>query len=384
MHTITRDELKALSEAQSGWCVSLFMPTHRPAAERQQDLIQFKNLLRQAEARLVAQEMRMTDVQALLSPALQLVGDNLIWRQPSDGLAVFVSPGLFRYYQLPLAFETVVVVAQRFALKPLLPLLGGEERFYVLALSQNAVRLLKGTRHSVEVVALDGVPQSMAEALRFEEQLKQTQWHTVGSPGRGGPIPVFHGQGTGIDDTKDRLLRFFQQVDAGLHSTLRDEQSPLILAAVDYLMPIYRQVNSYPHLMEAGISGNPEERSAEELRAAGWSLVQPHIEKAQQDAIGVYRRYAGGALASHDLPTIVRAAHQGRVQLLLVAAGAQRWGTFDTEADRVAVHAEPAADDEDLLDRAAVQTYLQAGDVYVLASDAMPGEMPVAAVFRYA
>ena len=38
--------------------------------------------------------------------------------------------------------------------------------FYVLALSQNEVRLLQATRHSVREIDLTGVPQSMAEALR--------------------------------------------------------------------------------------------------------------------------------------------------------------------------------------------------------------------------
>jgi len=42
-----------------------------------------------------------------------------------------------------------VVVSDRFHLKPLLPLLTGDGRFYILALSQNQVRLLQGTRYSV-------------------------------------------------------------------------------------------------------------------------------------------------------------------------------------------------------------------------------------------
>jgi hypothetical protein len=42
-----------------------------------------------------------------------------------------------------------VVVTDRFHIKPLLPLLSGDGRFYVLALSQSEVRLLQGTRYSV-------------------------------------------------------------------------------------------------------------------------------------------------------------------------------------------------------------------------------------------
>jgi hypothetical protein len=384
MNTITRDELKALTQEQAGWCVSLFMPAHRSAAETQQDQIRFKNLLREAEAHLLAGGLRATEARALLEPAQQLASEGVIWRQPSDGLAVFISARLFRYYQLPLAFEAVVVVAQRFHLKPLLPLLSDEGHFYVLALSQNAVRLLKGTPHTVKDVPLEGVPQSMAEAMRFEEPNKQIQWHTIGSPGRGGPIPVFHGQGTGIDDTKERLVRYFQKVNAGLHKLLCAERAPLILAAVGHLMPIYREVNTYPHLMEEGIAGNAEERSAAELHAAAWAIVQPHVLRVQHDTIEIYHEYAGGARASHDLATIVRAAHEGRVQRLLVVAGAQRWGTFDLKTESIVVHAEQVAGDEDLLDRAAVETYLHGGTVHALPSDALPEKTPVVALFRSA
>jgi hypothetical protein len=46
----------------------------------------------------------------------------------------------------------LVIVSERFHVKPLLPLLSGDGRFYVLALSQNEIRLLQGTRYSVEQV----------------------------------------------------------------------------------------------------------------------------------------------------------------------------------------------------------------------------------------
>jgi len=43
----------------------------------------------------------------------------------------FVASDLFRYYRLSLLFEELVVVTDRFHLKPLLPLLSSDERFMV-------------------------------------------------------------------------------------------------------------------------------------------------------------------------------------------------------------------------------------------------------------
>jgi hypothetical protein len=53
------------------------------------------------------------------------------------------------HYHLLVTFVFNTEDSDRFHLKPLLPLLTGDGRFYILALSQNQVRLLQGTRYSV-------------------------------------------------------------------------------------------------------------------------------------------------------------------------------------------------------------------------------------------
>ncbi|MBI3029655.1 MAG: hypothetical protein HYY64_09110 [Candidatus Rokubacteria bacterium] len=362
-------------------CVSIFMPSHRAGAATKQDPIRLKNLLRQAEERLLDAGLRRPQAKALLKPASALLDDSLFWRYQSDGLAVFVAPGGARRYRLPYRFDELVVVAGRFHLKPLLPLFTGEGRFYVLALSQNEVRLLQGTRHSVDEVELNTVPPSLAEALKYDDPEKQLQFHTR-TPGGAGPRPaIFHGHGTG--DVKDDLLRYFQQIDRGLRELLRDEQAPLVLAGVEYLLPIYRQASGYPHVVEEGITGNPEGTRAKELHAQAWAIVEPRFLEAREAAAARYRQLAGSGAASADLREILPAAAHGRVDFLFVAVGVQRWGTFDPDTGAVELHEEAAAGDEDLLDRAALETLTSAGVVYAAEPPLVPADAPLAAVFRY-
>ncbi|MGH8601564.1 MAG: hypothetical protein ACREXR_01910 [Gammaproteobacteria bacterium] len=67
---ISSDEFRALAEHQKeGPHVSLFMPTARAGAEIQQSPIRFKNLIREVESRLEAQQMRKPEIEALLNPA---------------------------------------------------------------------------------------------------------------------------------------------------------------------------------------------------------------------------------------------------------------------------------------------------------------------------
>lgn len=383
MRIFTREELRILAEVAQAPCVSLYMPTHRVPTENQQDRTRLKNLLRQAQESLQTYGLRPAEAEALLEPATRLLGAIPFWKDKRDGMVLFIAPGLFRHYRLPTTFEPLVVVAHRFHVKPLLAFLGGSE-FFVLALSQNAVRLFEGSPFGLSSIDdLEGVPKSLADALKYEELVKQLQFRTgIGTGGaRGERAAMFHGQSA--DDAKDRILRYFRQIDEGLRDLLREEQAPLILAGVEYLLPIYKEVNTYQHLLDQGITGNPEWLNPEELHRQAWALVQPFFRREQEQAAGRYLQLAGTGKTSHDPGEIVPGAYHGRVECLFVAVGRQQWGDYDPGANRVDLHAAPQAGSIDLLDLAATQTLLHGGAVFAVEASEVPDKALLAAVFRY-
>lgn len=382
MNLLNKDELKELMVEQPGWQVSIYLPTHRAGADTQQDPIRFKNLLRQAEEKLIEAGLRTVDARMMLQPALDLDGYSPFWRHLADGLALFLTADLFHAHRLPFKFNEVVVVGERFHIKPLLPLLSGDGQFYVLALSQNGVRLLRGTRYSVAEIELDDMPGSLAETLRHDDQGRPIQFHTrTDSSGQRGAI--FFGHGAGSEEDKKNILRYFRQIDAGLRDILRDEQAPLVLAGVDYLLPLYHEANRYRHLLDRGITGNPEELAAEELHRQAWDIVRLDFEQAEQAAAARYAQLAGSERASNDLTTIVSAAYHARIDVLFVASGTHHWGRYNPAGDTVHAHETAEPGDEDLLDFAALHTLLNGGTVYAVEPDQVPGQALLAAVFRY-
>jgi hypothetical protein len=361
----------------------MYMPTHRAGRETRQNPIRLKNLLREAEKQLIGEGLLSPEAEALLAPMESLLGDAYFRRHQSDGLAMFSSVGLFRHYTLPLAFDELVVVSRRFHVKPLLPLLTGDGRFYVLALSQNEVRFLESTRYSVREVELKGVPQGLAEALQYDDKERQLQFHTSTRVGRGEQAAVFHGQGVGADDAKTDILRYFRQIDRRLSALLKGERAPLVFAGVDYLLPIYKEANKYAHLVDEGVLGSPDGVSAGELHDHAWAIVEPHFLKARDEACLRYEQLAGTEQTSNKLAKVVTAAYQGRIEELFVAVGIQQWGIFEPGTHRVHHHREAEPGDEDLLDFAAVHTLLHGGTVYAVAPDQIPDNTFIAAVFRY-
>lgn len=386
MDEFTRDDLRELVAHRCERCVSIYLPTHRTGPDIQEDRIRFKNLLRQAERLLASGGARKPEISEVVGRALEMASDALFWQHQAEGLALFLAPDLMRVFRAPVAFPEVAVVADRFHVKPLLPLLEEQDRFYVLSISQNDVRLFRMTRHWSQEIALEGVPRSMDEALKYDSPQKQLQFYT-GAPSAGGARgAMFHGHGTSQEDAKDDLRRFFLLVDEGLGAHLKEERAPLVLAAVDYLMPIYRQVSSYPHLAGAGIAGNPEGLGSDELRAQAWPLVEPVFLKARQEAAERFYGLAGTGRASGDLPMVLRAAHEGRIDTLFVAVGEQRWGKIDPETGEAVPHEEAQPGDEDLLNVVATQALVHGGTVYAVAPADVPSAgkaAPLAAVFRY-
>jgi hypothetical protein len=382
MALFTLEALRHLTAIQQGPCVSIYLPTHRVPTEIEQDRLRLKNLLGKAGKSLEELGLRSPEAQALLQPAERLLMETPFWKGQKDGLAIFLGPDIFHYYRVPLEVPELVMVGDRFHLKPLLGLLSAN-KFYILALSQNEVRLFQASQYSVSQVDLEGVPQSLAEALKYDYPQKQLQFHTGTQKITGDRAAMFHGHGVGTDDAKPNLLRFCQHLDRGMHDLLRDEQAPLVVAGVDFLLPIFAEASSYKPLLPEGVAGNPEGLSPEELQRLAWPVVEPYFNQTWQASEAKYRQLAGTGKASHDLKEIVPAAYQGRVELLFVAVGRQEWGVYNARQDELQRFPEARPGAEDLLDAAAIQTLLQGGVVFSVDSAAVPDGPPAAAVFRY-
>jgi hypothetical protein len=368
MDPLLREDFEALIADHSGPCVSLFLPTQRSGPETRQGPVRLRNLLRDAQERLLGHGLLPAEAGSLLAPAKNLLADDGFWREPEDGLAIFLSAGLFRVFRLPLSFRERVMVGRRFAVKPLLPLASGDGTFYVLALSQNRVRLFEAREHAVREIDVPGLPHSLVEALGDRKTAEILQFHTASGAGRSARIPVYHGTGAGEEDDKNELLRYCRSVDTALRPFLRGRTAPLIVAAADPLPALYREASSYPYLLEDWIAGNPEHLSSGELREMGWRLVKPGFDEQQRTAADRFRQLAGTGKASADLAEVLPAALGGRVDVLFVP------GDEPTP---------PNPTNEELLEAAAAFTLRNGGTTYEVAASQVPGGGPVAAVFRY-
>lgn len=398
MDTLSKSDLKTLIADEGELHISIYMPTHK-VVDQQQDPIRLKRLLDDAEERMVQDGLRSSDAQELLQPARDLLKSGALFESRTEGLALFISPLFFRHYRVPLAPEEMVMIGKRFWVEPLLPLLAEAEQgtFFILALSLNEVRLFRATHHTVREIELpEDMPESLAQAMKYDDFEMQHGLYS-GTPGWSGGVPgaggeagkagaVFYGQEVGSDLKKDNILRYFQQVDRGVQTVLRRERAPLVLAGVDYLLPIYEEVNSYKHLFAQGIEGNPDDMRPEELRDSAWSILQPLFAKAQYEALEQYKELAGTGRTCTGIKDLVQAAYGGQVDTLFIAGGTHQWPTSapsGAEGTPLNLQGTEQQEDEELLNDAAVHTLLNDGTIYVVEQDGLPGGIPAAAILRF-
>lgn len=396
MSLLPRKDIEPLLRTAGGPCVSIFLPTFRAGGERQQNPIRLKNVVRDVAERLEADwGMRSPDADKLLDPVKQLIDDNSFWIHQSDGLALFLSPDTFKTFRLPVQLNELAVVEKRFHLKPLLPLLSGDGdgHFYILSLSRKNIRLLSASRFRVDEIDLEsqGVPTSFTEALG---DLKQIQMqastssktpHRFSMGPRGGPI--FSAHATGEENLEADLRNYFERFDDALGKIDVDRKAPVVLAGVEYLLPIYRDVaTTFQNICEDALRGNMEVEKAEDLRAAAWEIVEPHFLQERRKAAERFGDLTGSGRSSADLNEVLPAAHDGRVESLFVARGVRVWGGYDGDKRKIKFQSGddgPRNGNEDLLDLAAVQTYLNGGKVFVVDQQEVPQGKSLAAVFRY-
>ncbi|MBX3014287.1 MAG: hypothetical protein KF832_22380 [Caldilineaceae bacterium] len=396
MDLVTKESLLELLSEEQGPCISIYLPTERKSIETQQSPIRLKNLLNEVAATLAARGERTNDIQELVAPAHDLVNNRRFWQYQSDGLALFLSSDRLVTYRVPFPFPEMAMVNGRFYLRPLLPLVDGDGTFYLLALRQGGVRLLQGSRFQLTEVELDDeTPNSLAEALRYDEFESNVRFHigsrpstgsTRAAPDRGNPI--YHGQGGAGDDAnlKEQVTRFFRQLDNGVRDRLEDStQPPLLLAGIDSLRGLYRQINQYQGLVDEDVTIDPETLELPALHQRAWEQIGPRFDAKRQEALDAYHHLAGNQdpRAAAALPEIVAAAYFQRVDTLFLAQSGTKWGTFDPATNQVEQHDVPQPGDEELLDFAAVHTVLNGGSVYIGPVETLPAGKQVAAILRY-
>lgn len=382
-----RNDLDELVGCDKRPAVSIYLPTHPAGREVRQDAIRLRNLLGTASKRL-GTERRPPEVAALLDPARGLVDDEAFWRYQERGLGVFLAPDFCRTHKLPIEVAEEIAIGSHFYIRPLLPLVDSAGRFWVLTASAGRTRLYQGSRWGCDEAAGLDLPQGVQEVYDETVYQEAHKASPTGRPGRG-PAGLAKAQTLGEapeELRKTQLLELLRRVASAVEPVIKRLPAPVVLAARPEIQGHFRTIAKWKELLPDGIRENPDALTPQELHRKAWALIAPGEEQNRADALGRLEGLLGtgnNGRATTIPEEIVKAARHGRVDRLFLCEAGPLWGWFDERHDRIVAHRDPAPDDDDLLDYAAVMTLRQGGAVTLVDRGQLPPAGPAAAILRY-
>jgi len=354
---IVMNDMKKLS-AIGGPCLTILQPLRDEFSQVARADTRLNAAAQKAEELLIEKGFAPEARDRFLRP-IQKIVRNTTWAGRTGSIVIFRAPGFTKASFWPEILDSKVSLSDEFFVLPLLAGLSSRHTFWVLALSINKVRLLRGTKDKLTEVDL---PPTLPRNLIDAEGFAPPDHDLAGRSAGGGANGSVHFGTSSLHDNQPLYLRdFFKVIDRAIQPMLAQTGDPLVLAAVPRELAIYRDVNTYAGLLDAAIHGSPaafgdhrlHEKALELLRASQSSL---NSKSAKETDAAIGR----GLLVTEAL-AIREAARLGQVEKLFV----------DT-----AQH----TPDEDLINSAALAVIRNSGSV--ICGEA-PGGITVAAILRY-
>lgn len=293
-----------------------------------------------------------------------LLDANEFWTHTGRSVAIFVTPESIVEYRLPNELTDYVSVGDTFTFTPLLRALTFPQAAFVLALSQNGVRLIEvSPDQDATEINLAELPESAEQALGLR---------SIGGRSASGRIQ-------GDEGRKVRLTQYARGVDHALRPFLNGQSLPLIIAAPEPLASLFRNLSGYRHLAAQTLRGNPEEASPAELADEARGVLDTLHEQEVEELHETFRHRRENGRASTDLSDLARAAAFGAIGTLAVDMDAEVPGRIADDGTH-----ELGTVGNDVLEDLARRTLASGGRVLSLRTKDMPMDVSAAGMLRYA
>lgn len=375
---------ETLANKHYAHCVSIYLPMPKIGKEQKEHLAQanLKSCIKEVHKTLSEYQLHEDEINKYIKPIEELIINSELWRNPSEGLAIFLDSEELTYYMLPIPFETKTYVASHFYLKPLLPLYHENGIYYLLELSQDYVKLYEASKYSFKDLHLKSfAPDQLEKAVGFDYRPKMLQFRSGQDAFSSGS---FHGHGEGKDDKKKELFTFFRAIDKGLMLEIKNHDAPLIIACVNELFNNYKEANTYPNLFNKNISGDPEFIEKNQLHKDSWKLIKAYFGKTKQTKLNQFTELYNTPKTSYQISDIIPAALNGKIDTLFVENNTDLYGTYNKLNGKIKLDKERKINNASLTNLTALKTFLQGGKVYLLDADEMPIKgRSLNALFRY-
>ena len=337
------DRLDALMQSdEDGLRVSIYCPAGRLPDEAKAAMIAFKNQVGNVTEELEKAGDSGSGVLKRLKHMLPEVAGTSFWNQQLGGIAIFVENQRSELFKVSAPLPECSRVGYEFYLKPLLALGSNLNIYHLLAISQNDVRLYRGSALGLREIHCPGLAESYAVTMA-----------DIGYPADSKKQAASQ---SNFKASEEELRVFLNRLEDAVSKHLSGSELPLLLAGDRIYESMYREVNTYPHLSDSYVAGNPEHRSTRELGELAEQALHSDFIKSQSRALGRFKRLDEAPISkvAKGLEEILNASARGQVESAFLPADADVWGTFDPDAGKFTAASLPSVADDELYELNAI------------------------------
>lgn len=315
----TRHDVERLAAARDPLSVTIYLPTDPASRDLKLNRLRMRELVDPAVKELSERADKRTFWQ-IEEHLNGLLDDEEFWQDLGHSLAVFVTPQGIVEFRLPSTLEANVSVGDRFAITPLLRALTFPHAAFALAISQNGVRLVEISADlPPQAVAVPGLPRDAVSAVGPDSISGRAHFRRL----------------SGDEGRKVRLTQYARAVDHALRPVLRGESLPLVIAATEPLLSIYRGLTGYSNVASEPVRGNPDELTDAQIAERVREILDELYDAQLAELRRTFDAHLTAGRTAQDLSDLARAAAWGNLDTLVVDMDAQVQGTVEADGSLV-------------------------------------------------
>ncbi len=355
-----KEMLEKLIKIESECCVTIILNTHRNKPDIQKDAIMLKNLVSEAEERLINIYDKRR-VQSIIERIKELSG-NIDHGHNLESLILFVNDDIAEVVKLPVEVEDRVVIGSTFAVRDLIRASGMEQDYYILVLTRDRARLIeamndKDAREAGEPFPVENetLYLTTAKALSKAKQ-------------------------------KDLMIEeFFNRVDKTLWKTIHEKPHPVIICTEERNFSHYMKITDHKENIIGQFNHPVLDDKAANLALIARPIVLNQLQEKNSQRISEVHKALNHGLLVTDSGEIWRAVNEGRGQTLFVQQAYFQPARISSNLVEVVEGQAPMdyESTEDIIEKIIETNYRNGGDVVFLPEEDLKEFQGLALVTRF-
>lgn len=287
-----KEIIKQIRSKETKVNVSIVMNTHRTKPDNQQDRILLKNLVKQAEERMLAVHDKHL-VQNIMDQINQCV-ESIDHNYNQEGLILFANENYHEYHRVPVQVKDRVTVGPTFSTRDLIRAQQMDTEYYILTISRPMARLFQA--HT------DQILKEFHGEFPMKSDVYTTDVVELTSP----------------KSTDHLVEEFFNQVDKQLMKILNGTNAQVVIMGDSRNYDHYIKIADQKSRFAGNVHGNFDHESNHNIVTAAWSLMNQKRQEALAQRIDLLRNATDQGKSISDPSEIWTALQEGKGQTLFV------------------------------------------------------------------